>query len=192
MLNRNLKRMHKFAFLSHHPTKDVTNMILTASCDFFCSVLAICCSKLKSDAGEEMVPKFFQQLIKKIDHKYDLVIVEAFKTLTFDTSGLFGSTAVAPASNPQMDIPHKLRSVDFKLEKIANECKYTTEVLYEKEKEIARYEKSLSRRLESITERGENMLAKVDQITREQVAKPCFISVPLQTHLWYTIPTTYM
>ena len=99
------------------------------------------------------------------------VIIDAIKVLTCDSLGAFGARAVASSSNSQGDIPHKLRSVNFMIEKMADECKYTTDILYEKEKEIARYEKLLSRRLEHITDRGERMLAKVDQITREQVCK---------------------
>ena len=72
--------------------------------------------------------------------------------LNCDTSGLFGCTAVASASLSKRDTLHKLRSVNFMIEKIADKRKYTTYVLYEKEKEIARYEKLLSRRLENINE----------------------------------------
>lgn len=65
--------------------------------------------------------------------------------------------------------PHKLRSISFMIEKITTDCRDTLSLLYEKEREVAWYEKSVSRRLEGITNRGDAMLKDVDQSTTMQV-----------------------
>lgn len=64
---------------------------------------------------------------------------------------------------------HKLRSVDFMTEKLSGQFPKNASKLYEKEKEIARYNKVLCRRLEAINDKGEKMLKQVDEVTNQQV-----------------------